>query len=58
MDCVKTNVAKRPGDIGELARRLETIHYSLTHSRAAGPKGPAPHMMTQDGPQAQRAVVA
>ncbi len=35
MDCVRTNVAKRPSDIGELARRLETIHYAIMHARPA-----------------------
>jgi serine/threonine-protein kinase len=29
MDCVRTNPLKRPGDMGELARRLETIHFGL-----------------------------
>jgi len=39
MECVKTVPAKRPGDMGELARRLETIHFSITRAaQAAQPK--------------------
>jgi serine/threonine-protein kinase len=30
MDCVRTVAAKRPGDIGEIARRLEIMHHGLT----------------------------
>ena len=29
MECVRTNPAKRPGDMGELARRLETVLHGL-----------------------------
>ena len=31
MDCCRTVAAKRPRDIGEVARRLEVMHYGLTH---------------------------
>jgi serine/threonine-protein kinase len=30
MDCVRTVAAKRPGDIGEIGRRLEIMHHGLT----------------------------
>ena len=35
MDCVRTVAAKRPGDIGEIARRLEIMHHGLTHPHPA-----------------------
>jgi serine/threonine protein kinase len=34
MDCCRTNAAKRPGDIGEIARRLETMQYGLTRAQS------------------------
>ena len=45
MDCVRTVAAKRPGDIGEIARRLEIMHHGLTHPHPAGvPSHRAPVM--------------
>ncbi len=29
MECVRTNPAKRPGDMGDVVRRLELIHHTL-----------------------------
>jgi serine/threonine protein kinase len=39
MDCVRTNPAKRPADMAEIARRLEVMHHAMT--RAAAPAAPA-----------------
>jgi serine/threonine-protein kinase len=30
MDCCRTNAQKRPGDVGELARRLDVMRYAMT----------------------------
>ena len=35
MDCVRTNAAKRPGDMNELGRRMEIMHHGLTRSTHA-----------------------
>jgi len=35
MDCVRTNPAKRPADIAEIARRLEVMHHAMTRAAAA-----------------------
>ncbi|CAN5433977.1 hypothetical protein BH10PLA1_BH10PLA1_05290 [soil metagenome] len=32
MECVRTTVAKRPGDMGELVSRLETMDHALHHA--------------------------
>jgi len=40
MDCVRTNPAKRPGDMNELARRLEVMHHSITRARPSAAKTP------------------
>ena len=45
MDCCRTNVAKRPGDMGELARRLETIHFGLKRQLSDSKSGPARPVM-------------
>jgi serine/threonine-protein kinase len=37
MECVRTNPSKRPNDLGELAKRLEIIHFGLTRPRDGGP---------------------
>ena len=34
MECVRTNPAKRPQDLGELARRLEIIEHAIHRSMA------------------------
>src|SRR4051812_42821954 len=38
MDCVRTNPAKRPSDMGELARRLEIMHHAVSRSPDGRPK--------------------
>jgi len=40
MECVRTTVAKRPGDVGELVSRLETMDHALHHATLA--KKPEP----------------
>jgi hypothetical protein len=35
MDCVRTRAEKRPGDMAELARRLEVILYAMTRRSPA-----------------------
>lgn len=35
MECVKTNPAKRPPDLRDVARRLDVIRYSIAKQRAA-----------------------
>ncbi len=42
MDCCRTVVAKRPGDIGEIARRLEIMHHGLTRPVPAAVPIPDP----------------
>ena len=49
MACVRTVAAKRPGDIGEIARRLEVMHHGLTH--------PLPTAQPQPAPQQRPAAV-
>lgn len=43
MDCVRTVAAKRLGDIGEIARRLEVMHHGLTRPQ---PTTAAPRQAT------------
>ena len=38
MECVRTNPAKRPEDMGELARRLEIIEHTLHRGPRPGPR--------------------
>lgn len=35
MDCCRTNPSKRPAEMAEIARRLETMHFGLTHKHPA-----------------------
>jgi hypothetical protein len=35
MECVRTNPLKRPGDMGELGRRLEAVRHTLRRSAEA-----------------------
>jgi len=35
MECVRTNTLKRPGDMGELGRRLEAVRHTLRRSAEA-----------------------
>jgi len=44
MECVRTNPAKRPESMGEVARRLEVIQHSV--SRLAKPAKPLPRAIT------------
>ena len=37
MDCCRTVAAKRPADIGEVARRLEIMHHGLTRHPTPAP---------------------
>ena len=41
MECVKTNAAKRPGDMSEVARRLDVMHHGLTYRRPEAGAAPA-----------------
>jgi serine/threonine-protein kinase len=40
MECVRTNPARRPADMLEVARRLDVLHHSLTRRAAAAPAEP------------------
>ena len=42
MDCCRTKAEKRPGDIGELARRLEIMHHGLTRPMQSIPAATSP----------------
>ena len=40
MECVRVNPAKRPGDMSDLARRLDVIGYAAHRAAAQGQHGP------------------
>ncbi len=41
MDCVRTNPAKRPNDMAEVARRLETMEHALLRNSRSSQRAPA-----------------
>jgi hypothetical protein len=41
MECVRVNPTKRPGDMSDLARRLDVIAYAVQRA-AQGPHGVRP----------------
>ena len=47
MDCCRTVAAKRPGDIGEIAHRLEIMHHGLTRPIPAAIPMPIPTVPRQ-----------